>query len=113
MKLNIIPKKKLFVKFKQFDAQLFLISNYKAYEVNNMGIEIWKIIDNELTLLDIAKKVSSQFPEEDYEKILTDVCNFIQELIDKELIDIIDIFSRNYQQPLISESKLPSAVIIS
>lgn len=113
MRMSNIPIKKMFVKYKKFEMKMFLISNYKAYELNSTAVAIWMLIDGQKTIADIVNIICDKFTQERYEKIMEGVTNFLHTLLESELIDFKENKIQNYEQPIIHEEKLPVAVIIS
>jgi hypothetical protein len=71
----------------EIDGELVLLSieNGKYYSLNGIGTKIWKLIENPIPVLEVCRKLMSEF-EVDSKRCEYEVQAFLSELISASLV---------------------------
>ena len=87
IQLTHIPKRNENITWKEFvtDSILLDLRSGDFFDVNDVGLMIWKQIDGQQTVKEIITKLAASFDTAD-EEIASDVNEFLKELVDKGLI---------------------------
>lgn len=84
----MIYKRDFFTKCQAIHGEMYLAKSGKAFKLNEMGIRVWNLLDGRSGILDVAEAISDEF-KVDKKVVERDVENFIQMLLERELIEEI------------------------
>lgn len=80
------PKRVLSVRFRKIGQRLFLVKGHEAFELDEVGYQIWNLCDGEHSLDEIADKITEAFPGTDRRVVAADSEEFVASLRDSGLI---------------------------
>ncbi|MFB7816173.1 PqqD family protein [Paenibacillus chitinolyticus] len=81
------PSRDLFVQYRVINGSKYILKNYKVFLLDEVGEIIWDSLDGKTTLQQIAEQISIKYQIE-VETALDDIEHFINELLEKELIEV-------------------------
>ena len=83
--VSMPPKRGFEVMFQTVNEKSFLIKQNLCFEINPLGVEIWKMLDGKWEIDEIARRLSVKynFP---LEEVRSDVRDFVGKLADMDLI---------------------------
>ncbi|MNW33708.1 Coenzyme PQQ synthesis protein D [compost metagenome] len=81
------PSRDVFVQYRVINGIKYIMKNYKVFQLDEIGEMIWDSLDGETTLQQIAEKVANTY-DVDMETVHNDVEVYIQELLEKKLIEV-------------------------
>ncbi|MBA9086872.1 hypothetical protein FHR92_003352 [Fontibacillus solani] len=81
------PSRDVFVQYRVINGIKYIMKNYKVFQLDEIGEMIWDSLDGETTLQQIAEKVANTY-DVDVETVHNDVEVYIQELLEKKLIEV-------------------------
>lgn len=85
----MIPERDIFVQYRVINGVKYIAKNNEAYQLDEIGEIIWESIDGKTSVEEIAEKITEKYNVE-YEKVLKDTKQFIDELLNAELIEVCD-----------------------
>lgn len=85
----MIPKRDIFVQYRVINGVKYIAKNNEAYQLDEISEIIWESIDGKTSVEEIAEKIAEKYNVE-YEKVLKDTKQFIDELLNAELIEVCD-----------------------
>lgn len=77
-------------RIRKIDSVFYLVSPQKCYEVNEIAVVILKTIGKNVDINQLVEKISLNYKEDDIERIKKDVFNFVDFLINNNIIIKID-----------------------
>lgn len=89
IQLKYIPRRNEDIRWREFGAGgiLLHLSSGNYFQIDDVGIMIWKQIDGRKTVEKIVEELSSDFYSEG-EDIVKDTVEFMEQLIGEELISV-------------------------
>jgi hypothetical protein len=90
---SIIVKKKD-VPYRIIESQAVIVNQNKEnklmyHTINEIGTEIWELIDGKRTIKEIIEEIIKKY-EIEPESAQKDIIDFIQELKEKDLVEVIE-----------------------
>ncbi len=87
IRLNRVPKRKETISWREFGADGILLDPRSGdyFEINEVGLMIWKHIDGQKTIEQIIEELADHF-DADGEDLVKDTAEFIEDLISKGII---------------------------
>jgi hypothetical protein len=87
--LECVPLQSQKVQWREFGPDAILVDTRTGdyAQINQTGVLIWKEIDGESSVHEIAARLASQF-DSDPEELADDVGGFVEELVQKQLLSI-------------------------
>lgn len=104
--------KNLFVKYKIFEHQRYLIVDYDTYEINDFAYSIWKMIEPSKSVQEIVDEIISVYCVKDCQKANQEIQDYLEFLENAKLIYKVNKTSR-YAKPSIKKVAIIPATIIS
>jgi hypothetical protein len=83
----MIPTRDLFVQFRVVNGVAYIVKNYEAFKLDEVGELIWNSIDGVQTVEQITQTVAEKY-NEDVAMVGADVKEFIEDLAKAELIEV-------------------------
>ncbi|WP_411501439.1 PqqD family protein [Bacillus thuringiensis] len=77
-----------FVNSRVIQNKYYIATYAQGFELNEVAKKVWELLDHPTTIEEIVNKVAEEF-EEDHKTVLVDVEEFIENLINNELIEKI------------------------
>ncbi len=81
---ELVRNEKLSIR--KVESQFYLLAGADCYKVNNTGVIITNAIGKDMTITELCKKLGAKFGYNDLVQIEQDVNNFIDFLIEEELV---------------------------
>ncbi len=89
IRLNSIPKRNANISWREFgiDGILFDPASGDYFEINEVGLTIWKLVDGQKAIEQIIEELTDHFDADD-EDLTKDTAEFVEDLISKRLISV-------------------------
>ncbi|EST52167.1 hypothetical protein T458_24425 [Brevibacillus panacihumi W25] len=83
----MILSRDIFVQSRVLNGINYLAKNNEIYQLDEIGEIVWKSIDGKTPLEEIAASIAANY-NVDKGTVLSDLQEFIQELLSKELVEV-------------------------
>lgn len=74
------------VHVRKFKNDFYLLGNGKGYRLNYVGAVVIKYLHKDMEISELSGKIASYYGIEDTEQIAADICNFLNFLIQNNLV---------------------------
>ena len=82
----MILEKDLYARYQSINGVKYLIKNYEAFELDEVGEIVWESIDGKTSLEEISEKISTKY-NINREIVIKDIQEFCKDLIEKGLVE--------------------------
>lgn len=79
-------RKNLFVRVQSIDCVTYLVKNYDAYELDEVGSIVWNSLDGSTDIGEIISKIASQYSVKE-DIVSSDVLAFCAEMLENGLLE--------------------------
>ncbi|MBO8164929.1 MAG: PqqD family protein [Brevibacillus sp.] len=81
------PNKDVFVQCRVINNTKYLAKNNEVYQLDEVGEQVWDLLDGKTSIEQIADHIARKY-QVDSNMVLNDIQKFIQELVDKNLVEV-------------------------
>lgn len=79
-------KKRMGVMLERLDGKFYVVSDYAVFELNEVGARVLELCNGENDVEAIVRKLNSHYSQIEPEELRTDVFEYINVLLENELI---------------------------
>lgn len=85
MNMNIYTRD-ISTRLRKIEEKYYILNFNNVYQINEMGVIIMKYIGKDLNINELALKISDKYNFKDINKIVLDIKDFLEFLLDNKLI---------------------------